>query len=428
MNAPEFREALTSGLGRAILYAREQDVEAFRDTILEACLHCWAIDPQSEGTRAGYMLDLVEELPDPQFFTDKVLQSLNGCGDDWDAVQRFVFASYLAMDGNERARAAMYEHYAPGPRLGEEMAVRFVELDGLEGALFAADKLGRMLLDDPEEPDIGGFPSVADEILGPEEFSRALQRAGKENPHIERYRLAVEASKRAIGERLTGRQELERLTYQELRRVFGRRGPVEFRRWGRHASVDELELAARDLRVARSPEEQRQLLSIFAERVYPLAIDDLIALAADDEAAVALAAVAALSNIASPQVRRLAFELVDGNRPGRQRAISLLIKNSRRGDHEVVLSWFQREKERDAIHRMKIDLTRFWECHPDAMTETSMLLWIYERVPCSECRFYTVQRLIELDALPEVIRAECAFDANEDTRRTVSDDPTRHEP
>jgi hypothetical protein len=67
VNEPEFYEALRSGLGRGIIDAREHDVGAFRNTIAEACLHCWSIDPQSERTRAGYMLELVEQLPDSRF-------------------------------------------------------------------------------------------------------------------------------------------------------------------------------------------------------------------------------------------------------------------------------------------------------------------------------------------------------------------------
>ena len=99
MNKAEFHELLKNGLGRAILYAQESDVKPFRNVILDACLHCYSADVQCEGTRAGYMLELVDLLPDRQFYCDEVLKALPGSGDDFDAVQRFHFARNLALDG-----------------------------------------------------------------------------------------------------------------------------------------------------------------------------------------------------------------------------------------------------------------------------------------------------------------------------------------
>lgn len=91
----------------------------FWEVILDTCLHCRAVDAACEGTRAGYMLELVTHLPDAAFYTDSVLESLPQGGDDWDEAQRFHFATYLAMEGDERAKRLVYENYRPGPRHGE---------------------------------------------------------------------------------------------------------------------------------------------------------------------------------------------------------------------------------------------------------------------------------------------------------------------
>src|SRR5262249_804713 len=109
MNENELRRLLHLGLGRPILYARDHGMYEFRDAILDACLHCHAYDAQIEGTRAGYMLDLLALIPGKEFYYDEVLKALPGSGDDWDAAQRFCFAACLAIDGNEAAKRAMYE-------------------------------------------------------------------------------------------------------------------------------------------------------------------------------------------------------------------------------------------------------------------------------------------------------------------------------
>jgi hypothetical protein len=67
----QLREVLRLGLGRAILEAHRNDLRQFRDAILDACLHCYAVDAQSEGTRASYMHDFVGCLPDKDLTSTK---------------------------------------------------------------------------------------------------------------------------------------------------------------------------------------------------------------------------------------------------------------------------------------------------------------------------------------------------------------------
>jgi hypothetical protein len=141
MDETQLREILRLGLGRAILYAQSHDIRAFRDVILDACLHCCAYDIQVEGTRASYMYDLVGCLPDKDFYYDRVLKSLQGSNDDYDAAQRFHFTACLAFDGNQEAKRAMYASYHPGPSMGELIGIDFLKLDGIKGLLFVAEKI-----------------------------------------------------------------------------------------------------------------------------------------------------------------------------------------------------------------------------------------------------------------------------------------------
>ena len=82
MDEDQFRHLLQLGHGRAILYARDHSVEGFRNVILDACLHCRAYDAQMEGTRASYMLDLLDLMPGKGSYYDEVLNALPGSGDD----------------------------------------------------------------------------------------------------------------------------------------------------------------------------------------------------------------------------------------------------------------------------------------------------------------------------------------------------------
>jgi hypothetical protein len=157
MDKDQFRRILQLGLGRAILWARANDAHEFRDVIVDACLHCYAYDGQIEGTRAEYMLDLIAFLPDQDFYCGEVLKSLPRSGDDWDAAQRFHFAACLAFDRNDMAKRAMYESFDPGPRMGEQIGIDFLQMDGINGLLFVSEKIGGLLMVKPRLAEMNSY-------------------------------------------------------------------------------------------------------------------------------------------------------------------------------------------------------------------------------------------------------------------------------
>jgi hypothetical protein len=94
----------------------------------------------------------------------------------------------------------------------------------------------------------------------------------------------------------------------------------------------------------------------------------------------------------------------------------MLNRNFEPNDHEVAMNWFETETDSESRHRMEMDLQQLWKDHPEPASEPRMLRALYERGPCAFCRRYVVERLIEINELSESMRAECAFDANEDVR------------
>jgi hypothetical protein len=416
VNQSSFQELIKAGLGRGILYARDRDVRAFRDVILDACLHCYSVDPQCEGTRAGYMLELVTLLPDRQFYCDEVLNSLAQSGDNWDAVQRFHFATYMAFDGDERAKRVAYESFDPGPRKGEAIAIDFLRMDSVNGLVFAAAKIGALLMSNPDEVDEGWLWSQAVEICGEDKASAALSEAGSSDPRVEVYqRFAAASAQRGN----SNSKEVTGLSYDDLRpRMTGMRG-FRLSHWGKQASADDLERAARGLATTASSEDQIQHLRIFSRRQFPLDPALLLSLSSSDNADLAHAAAAALSNIQHASVRAEAFRLARNRLAGREWAITMLDQNWQPNDHETALHWFDQELDRDTRHRMQIGVEAFWEHHPDPVSEPRMLYSLYEKGTCSFCRESVVTRLIELDSLSDSLRAECAYDANDEIRKLV---------
>jgi hypothetical protein len=337
MEKDQFSRVLHQGRGRAILYARDHDVSEFRDVILDACLHCRALDPQGEGTRAVYTLGLLDTLPDRQFYCGEVLKALPACEDDWDALELFHFAACLACDGDERAKRAMYESFKPGPRHGESIAIDFVRMDGLRGLLFAIEKISALVAAGGVDVDLGYLISQSFEICGEQETLDALRAAGRENPQIEAYRLAAGAERQRWAAQDAERDRINALSYEQLRRELPVLKRSRLWAWGKHAGEDELERAAQGLISAQDPADQMAHLRIFGLRRFPLDPRILLQLAASDQTQVAATATKALSHIEHSSLRELALRLVRDRLAGRRDAIQLLGVNFEPEDHGMVL-------------------------------------------------------------------------------------------
>ncbi|MEO8027728.1 MAG: hypothetical protein ABI823_14695 [Bryobacteraceae bacterium] len=392
----------------------------FRDVILDACLHCYSYDVQFEGTRGSYMYELVERLPDKEFYFDQVLQSLRNDGDDWDVAQRFHFAACMASDNREGAKRAMYDAFDPGPKQGWHIAIEFLDLDGLKGLIFAAEKLGHLLVVGSDEIDPGWLLSRSFEAFGEQPTWDALVEVGQGNPAVEAFRIFAwnrhQAEADAGGQcRPAGAS----MTYEELLSQPSNR-PFVYRNWGEKASVAELERSARGLMAATDSKQQFVHLQIFAERQFPFGAGPILQLTGCEENRVDFAAVRALKHLVDPAVRAFALRMMETGANRRGEAIDLIAKNFEPGDHAIALKWFVTEEDPYHRHSLGMDLVDFWKSHPDPETEIPMLNALYEKGPCSFCRERAVRNLLERNALTDELRAECAWDANDEIRELVA--------
>jgi hypothetical protein len=243
----------------------------------------------------------------------------------------------------------------------------------------------------------------------------ALREAALTDPSVQAYLAAVE--------HVAPSEDITALSYQELKPRLADMRPFRLSSWGYKASSEDLESAARGLLAAQTPADQLLHVDIFRQRPFPLDPTLLTQLVFTANEKLAYAAAVALSNVTHPSVRQTAFRLIEDRHPAREWAVAMLNENFQSNDHETVMRWFENEPDRDARHRMQMDLDKFWEQHADATSEVRMLHLLYEKGPCSFCREYDVRRLLELNALSPSQRAECAYDANEDIRELVSAPP-----
>jgi hypothetical protein len=153
LNITEFERLLEIGLGRTILFLKANRAAPYRDVIMHACLHNLALDKQIEGSRAGYMLDVIEQTGEKAFYRHRILSTLSSLTpnmEDDDVEQIFDFARLFALQGDPDARQAIYTGFLKSISLSHcTGAATIIDLEGIQGFLYVASRLGEVALRDP---------------------------------------------------------------------------------------------------------------------------------------------------------------------------------------------------------------------------------------------------------------------------------------
>lgn len=308
MDIKEFNHAVSLGLGRAVLNVDKHLPSPYADIILEACLHSRARDPQVEGSRAEYMLNIVRRTGNPSFYTDKVVEALSEDAGERDALQRFQMARLLAQEGDRRARQAMESAFDRqlGSPMEDVFAEEFITLDGIQGLLFVLGRIGGRLSVERERWADDYLLSTAEDSWGKEPVWSALTERAGTDENVSAYLEAVSANRLLRHE--YQRPDPSSLRYEQIRAMIASGRPEGvLADWGESADPGELEQAACDLMHEPDPTKLRFYLHIFRKRTFPFGPDHLLKLSGMPDVPIARHALRALKNLQDDKVRSLAL-------------------------------------------------------------------------------------------------------------------------
>lgn len=441
MNQRAFRRALRYGFGRAILHLQQHDAVRHRDDILDGCLHDWVYDMAIEDSRPEYMFEIIALTGERAFYRDRILAAVALAADDHDGHHIFALARLFADDGDEAARVALDRALERLP-FDDALAKHAIALHGPDG-------LARVLRFRLDRLDADGEARDVDEIVGSWLIEDAAERwgkravasavcdAGRADPRIKKLWTAVREEE-AKGRQDRGqRRDHPTLTYEQVKQYLANPDADDWsnslKTWRRTATDDEWRRLAAEL--ADLPDDDprwpRAVDRLYHFRAYPGDPHRLIATVRaarldrfryytkmNDTERLALRSMNALAQMTHPAVRSFALELLETS-AWTSAAASLLERNYVDGDLELLAAVFRRTRSEWQRHGIAISIRNIDERLAPAEAPP-VLLFHYEHVRCSMCRYHLVELLHAHAALPAAIADECCFDADFGVRKRIA--------
>ena len=272
-----FRSSIRRGTGEAHLIMQSNPTVDFSADIIKASLTNYAYDGQSENSRALYLSELIALSKQQNKIRKAVLHGLATEQEEtWTLTQLFDLAKIFAQAGDTEARQAIYDRFLDNPIKGSDWVgySEILELDGLKGLIFIAEKFGKYL---DKNPDDWQDDSIIDHFQRENPKVKAfaeLEKASKENRFIKIYldyiKRTEESRKNHVRENVDYKDIIEEvLLCKPYIRLFRKR----------KLSDKEIDAIAKRLLIEKNKNNQEKLLYVFGYFKFPFDSEFVLQLA-----------------------------------------------------------------------------------------------------------------------------------------------------
>lgn len=419
-NVEAFASALKKGLGRAMILLRQDPLNpAYRGALLYACKTNQVFDVQCEEPRAPYLCKLIHEIGAERDFWEALCLEFAGPGDDPSGRHRTqIFAILCLIAGADRSldrsRLRTMLSATDYDLVARNCMDDLVRLEGLSGLEFCVKTFEAKMHEADDEWLLGTLVHTLQERDGAEAADTQIRQAREQSADFDQHMRIVDA------ENLAGKLEVPPFDREAFKSMLATNQAIPFP-WIEAATNQDITWVVDALHAATSGHELGQLLRFFWKHDFPGAPDFLISIARRPDARVAKFALKALSRIRHPDVRSFAMELMKE----RQRVsdgIRLLARNWQADDlsklEAALASVGEGEQE---VHDITFYMPEVLaNVPPGTCNPRSLLLEIYERNPCTNCRYGAVKAMVLHGCMPEWLAEECRNDSEPEIAALVS--------
>ena len=433
----DFEHYLKAGHGRAYLIAKE-DPGKYREAILNACRKDYTFDMQCEGSRAFLTADLVSLFDDPEPFIKAAIESFASTKIDnvADEIQylsdflmefdqrRIVLRKYLNLW--ETVKNTSYdelkEDYIHLRFNLEYLAIKLVNNHSWKVAEKIVTDIGEwyISLGDDAESEFTWFYSTLENQYGEEETREHLLKLSETSPEIKAFCDKDMEYSKDYGKRITRKKN--KLTASEvvenLKADPNLKGIDILRLGVRNMEDQEIRKLAKVAADTNVSVLRTQIVSVFdtPRFAWPLDPGLLLRWCGEGDEELRVACHSALTEVTGAGMREYARKNLENGFDAD--CLSMLIRNCDPSDESYILSMLESipiDEENEGVwHGLGHVINDSYKTLP-----ASLLMWVYNSTLCSCCREYTLDHLIERNALTDVMRNECMWDANLDIRELI---------
>lgn len=412
-----FRSSIRRGTGEAYLVIQNNPTIDFSADIIKASLTNYAYDGQSENSRALYLSELIALSKQRKKIRKAVLQGLaTEQNDTWSLTQLFDLAKIFAQAGDIEARQAIYDRFLNNPIEGSDWVgySEILELDGIKGLIFIADKFGKYI---EQNPDDWQDDMVVDHFQRENPKINAfaeLEKVSKENRFIKIYldniKRTEENKKNHVREKVEYKNIIEEVLHCK----------PYIRLWKRKITDKQLTAIANQLLIEKNKNNQEKLLYVFNKFKFPFDSEFILQFAKQKPTSknrIVEFAIDALQYLQSKDIRQFALEqLKTTKRP--ESLTSILISNYQKGDSKLLTELAEKFNQDYIIENLASSYIDIYKTNKTTECKEPLEA-IYGKLNCGIHRKGIIEVLIDNKVLSNKIRQEIKYDSYLETRQLL---------
>ncbi len=386
----------------------------FSTYIIKGALKNYAYDGQIESNRAQYIFDLYLLSDKKDKIRKSILQGLaNEQKDTWSLTHLFAIAKIFAQKGDNEMRQAIYDRFCFNPIEGSDWLgyYEILELDGLEGLIFIAEKFGKYIEINPTNHQDDNIIRHFQEAHPALKVMDTLENLAKVNKHIRIYLENIKQTK-SIQKKHQPKNKKYRDIVDEV--LNGKNLFFSIR----NLSEKEINQLAKQLLIERDKSNIENLLHVFDLYKFPFdsrIILDFAKQKPTNRNRIVEYAISSLQHLQSKEIREFAISKIQTSKNPID-YLEILTSNYESGDDQILSQIATQTNNEDKVEALAGIYSNIYTANKTKECQEPLEI-LYNKMTCGIHRNVIVNILIDNEVLSDKIRAEIQFDSNLETRQ-----------
>ncbi len=408
--------SIKRGTGEAYLIVKDNPNIDFSNQIIKGALNIYAYDGQSEGNRAQYIFDLISISNQKDKIRKAVLKRLSTeQNDTWNLTHLFALTKLIAKQNDTEAKQAIYDRFLNNPIEGSDWvgAYEILELDGLNGLFYVAEKFGKFIEQNPEDCQDDWIIRHFQGENKDRNVETELKKKAKTNKFI---RIYLDNIKRTIASQDKHKSKPQKHK-DIIDEVLNSKPFISFRR-KRNLADEEVNQIAKKLIDETDRVNIEKLLDIFDHHKFPFDNEIILKFAKqkrNSKDKIVDNAIDALKHLKSQSIRKFALDNIQHSKNPID-FLEILVSNYQKGDSRILFDIGNKTNDEHKIEQLAGIFTNIYKANKTKECKEPLEV-LYNKMNCAIHRNGIVEILINSKVLSNEIKREIKFDCDLETRK-----------